>query len=140
MSSENSTNVCISWSERVLRAGVGALGAASPRMAAALVEHVFLRTPPRRARPPEEMALLGRGTRFAVSVGGERLAAWRWGEGPAVLLAHGWGGRGGQLRAFVAPLVDAGFQVVAHDAPGHGASPGRSASLPAFAAALAGVA
>jgi len=43
-----------------------------------------------------------------------------WGEGPVVYLVHGWGGWRGQLGAFVAPLVDAGYRVVAFDAPGHG--------------------
>ena len=48
-----------------------------------------------------------------------------WGEGPVVYLVHGWGGWRGQLGAFVSPLVDAGYQVVGFDAPGHGeAAPG----------------
>jgi pimeloyl-ACP methyl ester carboxylesterase len=37
---------------------------------------------------------------------------------------HGWEGRGSQLGAFVAPLVEAGLSVVAFDAPAHGDSPG----------------
>lgn len=48
-----------------------------------------------------------------------------WGQGPTVYLVHGWGGWRGQLGAFVGPLVDAGYRVVAMDAPGHGdAAPG----------------
>jgi pimeloyl-ACP methyl ester carboxylesterase len=35
---------------------------------------------------------------------------------------HGWGGWRGQLGAFVAPLVAAGYRVVGFDAPGHGDS------------------
>ncbi|ADB30955.1 conserved hypothetical protein [Kribbella flavida DSM 17836] len=47
-------------------------------------------------------------------------------DGPLVYLVHGWGGWGLQLGAFVPPLVDAGFRVVAYDAPSHGESgPGR---------------
>ena len=41
---------------------------------------------------------------------------------PAVYLVHGWGGWRWQLDAFVAPLVEAGFRVVAFDAPSHGDS------------------
>lgn len=49
-----------------------------------------------------------------------------WGDGPTVYLVHGWGGWGLQLAAFVPPLLDAGFRVVAFDAPSHGDSePGR---------------
>src|SRR5580692_6315423 len=52
------------------------------------------------------------------------VAAESWGDEdhPAVYLMHGWGGYRGQLGAFVAPLTEAGFRVVALDAPGHGES------------------
>jgi pimeloyl-ACP methyl ester carboxylesterase len=49
---------------------------------------------------------------------------YRWGQGPRVLLAHGWGGHASQLGSLVPPLVEAGFEVVAYDALGHGASVG----------------
>lgn len=68
-----------------------------------------------------------------------------WGTGPrTVYLLHGWGGYRGQLGAFVGPLVDAGYRVVAFDTPSHGDSgpgmfgPGRSL-IPEFAQALAAV-
>ncbi|MBM3568285.1 MAG: alpha/beta hydrolase [Alphaproteobacteria bacterium] len=52
------------------------------------------------------------------------VTAYAWGSGPAVLLAHGWEGDHQDLNAFVAPLVDAGYRVVALDWPGHGRSAG----------------
>ena len=61
---------------------------------------------------------------------------WHWGEGPRVLLAHGWGSHAGRLTPFIAGLVHAGFGVSAFDAPGHGESRGRFASLPEFVDAL----
>jgi pimeloyl-ACP methyl ester carboxylesterase len=57
-----------------------------------------------------------------------------------VLLVHGWGGRGSQLGAFVAPLVAQGFSAVAFDGPGHGASPSRAVTIPEMVAALRAVA
>ena len=42
---------------------------------------------------------------------GRRIATWTWGAGPRILLVHGWGGRGGQMGAFVEPLVAQGFSV-----------------------------
>ncbi|GAB4580856.1 MAG: alpha/beta fold hydrolase [Anaerolineales bacterium] len=48
------------------------------------------------------------------------LAVSTWGEGPTILLVHGWGGNRSQLRGFVPPLVEAGFRVVAFDFPAHG--------------------
>jgi pimeloyl-ACP methyl ester carboxylesterase len=63
---------------------------------------------------------------------------WTWGlEGPVVLLVHGWEGRGTQLGAFVAPLLEKGFRVVAWDGPAHGESPGASTHLLHFSEALA---
>lgn len=88
---------------------------------------------PRAAEPSKaDHAFLATGT--ALSVQG--LAAWRWGSGPAVFLVHGWEGYGAQLRAFVEPLVNHGFSVVAFDAKAHGASPGVEATLSDFASAL----
>lgn len=84
--------------------------------------------------------MLREGAAFEVPFEGGRLRAWRWGEGPAVLLVHGWGGRGGQMTPFVAPLRAAGFSVVAFDGPAHGGSHGRIASVPLFAKAVHAVA
>lgn len=91
-------------------------------------------TSPRRHRRPErEHSVLAGATPFTVPIlrrapfwGGQWIdvAAWRWGEGPTVLLVHGWEGRGAQLGAFVEPLVAAGMSVVAFDAPGHGDTAG----------------
>lgn len=90
-------------------------------------------TPLRHQRPAREQDALAQGFRFTVPVrlraphwGGQtvNVAAWRWGQGPAVLLVHGWEGRGAQLGAFVEPLVEAGMSVIAFDAPGHGDTPG----------------
>ena len=71
-----------------------------------------------------------------MSAGGQRVAGWSWGDGPAVYLVHGWAGVGGQLAAFVPPLLAGGFRVVTFDAPGHGASAGRRSSIIHFADAL----
>jgi pimeloyl-ACP methyl ester carboxylesterase len=57
------------------------------------------------------------------------LALHAWGSGPTILLVHGWGGAAGSMGAFVDPLVDAGFRVVAYDAPAHGGSDGVRTNL-----------
>ena len=70
------------------------------------------------------------------SATGSRIAGmqvWSWGEGPVVLLVHGWNGRSTQLGGFVSPLVAHGYRVVAFDALGHGDSDGTQSSLPEFA-------
>ncbi|MDT1028360.1 alpha/beta hydrolase, partial [Pseudomonas paraeruginosa] len=74
--------------------------------------------------PPKdwERPLLASSARVTLRFG---LSAWRWGEGPAVLLLHGWGGRPTQFAHLSEQLVGAGYCVFALDAPAHGRSPGR---------------
>lgn len=132
----------------LLEQGLRALGRVSPSGAATVAVRMFL-TPQRRARPAHEVELL-RGARHLIVPGEPRatgpvarlpLASWTWGDaGPQVLLVHGWEGRGAQLGPLVAPLVRAGFRVVAFDAPAHGDSPGGIASLVHFADAVQRVA
>lgn len=57
-----------------------------------------------------------------------------------VLLLHGWSGRAAFMTAFVAPLLAAGFRVVAYDLPAHGVSTGNQLNVPIGVASLAAVA
>ena len=87
-----------------LRAGMRGLGAVAPGLASAWGERIFLTAP--RHRPPErEVATLASAREGEVLSEGQRLLTWTWGSGPNILLVHGWGGRGGQLHAFVAPSL-----------------------------------
>jgi pimeloyl-ACP methyl ester carboxylesterase len=138
---EKSTNVRTYANRRsvpLVRAGLGTLGAVAPGLAGRWATRLFL-TPPRYPTPLREASILASGEPFVVHAGRARLSARRWGDGPIVVLLHGWGGRGTQLFAFVEPLVRSGFRVVLFDAPAHGGSSGHTSSLPAFARALAAV-
>jgi pimeloyl-ACP methyl ester carboxylesterase len=117
----------------------GVTGRLAPGLAARIAESMFLR-PPQGKAPPRERAWIASGRRLRFRSGGRRLSGWVVGDGPRVLLVHGWGGRGSQLGAFVAPLVDRGFEVVGFDAPGHGDSDGRRSSVPEMAVAVGDVA
>jgi hypothetical protein len=121
---------------RALRAGMGALEAVAPTLAERLAERLFM-TPPRHPQPAAERAALRGAERFAVRAGGTVVRGHRIGAGPAVLLVHGWGGRGGQLAAFAPPLVAAGCSAIVFDGPGHGASGGRTTNLARLADAIA---
>ncbi|PTM40720.1 alpha/beta fold hydrolase [Bosea sp. 124] len=59
---------------------------------------------------------------------------------PTVILLHGWTGEAAFMSAFVAPLLRAGFRVVAFDLPAHGQSTGAELNLPIGVASLAAVA
>ena len=116
----------------------GAFSAGSrvaPGLTAAVAERLFFTT--RRTTPKNgEREILSQASSFRVG----EMAAWSWGEGPVVLLVHGWNGRATQLGAFVFPLVEHGYRVVAFDAPGHGDSPGHQMSLPELADSIRRVA
>jgi len=123
---------------RISRLAFKALQSVSPDKAAALAERLFFSVTQTHL-PPDCTAVLEEGTPFSVRVEGREIVAWTWGAGPVVYLVHGWGSRGRRLAAFVAPLLEAGYQVVTHDAPGHGASGFGMTSMPEFARALRAV-
>lgn len=64
---------------------------------------------------------------------GRTIPIFSWGEGPTVLLAHGWSSSTAQLTPFVRPLLDLGFRVLGFDQLGHGRAAGGTAALPQFA-------
>lgn len=128
------------WRTSLVRAGIRAVCALTPALAVRLVDRLWF-TPPRAPLHAGAAELLRQATPLSFRVHGRRVAAWSWGSGPVVLLVHGWGGHAGQMQSFVAPLLGAGFRVLAFDAPGHGASApsrmgGRRVSFIEFAAAL----
>jgi len=160
VSKKNRTTVrTVRWAFR--RVALRAIHPLSPDGAAAMAAHWFLL--PDLGRDRRSVANGNQdGRRFEVLAGNVRLAAWEWGPtgssglirhqigvetvrsggpagAPAVLLAHGWNGRGRQLAAVARAIAARGYRAVAFDMPGHGASGGRLASIPTMADAIAGV-
>jgi pimeloyl-ACP methyl ester carboxylesterase len=116
-------------------------------MGSALALQEFLRPPPPRRNLKREDAILEGAdiSRLRIVPGTENdveeIAVYHWGKGGRrILLVHGWGGKAAQFFSFVGPLLDAGFEVIAFDAPAHGASSGSFASGPVFARAARTVA
>jgi hypothetical protein len=73
-----------------MRSGLRFTHWVSPEAGAELARVLFFR--PTRARVrPDEAAKLKTGSREELRVGTKRVAGWSWGNGPTVLLAHGWG-------------------------------------------------
>lgn len=96
------------------------------RLAAA--RHAFS-TPERVPLSAQEKALLADAAEPPLRHEGIKLARWTLGQGPRVVLVHGWNSRGAHLLGFVGPLVEAGFSVTLFDLPGHGDSGGHAASV-----------
>ncbi len=119
----------------ILRGVFGLAGRLAPSLAAERAATLFL-TPPRCSRTRLERGVLDEGTLSYLDGPAGRLATYRWGSGPTVLLVHGWGGHAGRLARFVFPLTAAGLSVVAFDAPGHGGSDPTLCSLPEIAESI----
>lgn len=96
-------------------------------------------TPKRRARPRLAEPLRN-AQDFEIETPDGGIAAWRHGEGPAVLLVHGWQDDNSLWSPLVSALADNGVASVAFDLPGHGFSTGAACSPLAAAQAIAAVA
>jgi alpha-beta hydrolase superfamily lysophospholipase len=125
--------------QRRIRSVFRLLSALSPGLAARLAARLFIT--PRTRRVSEDDA------RFLATAASRRLPTphgdvqtYEWpGEGPAVLVLHGWISYAGQLGSMIEGLRSHGLRVVAFDAPAHGRSGGRRADLYSFRDALAAV-
>lgn len=129
-------NACLIALSRLL---LGALSRVTPRGAARLVIWVLLRT----QRPRGEPHFADRCRRFGLPgspaadvVLHELAPAAGPDTGSRVLLVHGWNGMAADWCQVAATLVAQGCRVIAADMPAHGASSGRSSSLPRFVRAL----
>src|SRR5471030_124762 len=110
----------------------GTLGWFAPKLVASKMRLAFM-TPRTFAPRDWELPLLAKSERITLRFG---LSALRWGQGPAVLLMHGWEGRPTQFASLITALVENGYSVIALDGPAHGRSPGREAHVLLFARAM----
>lgn len=108
---------------KALALGARLLGPVVPGLAGRLAYGLWFRTirPP---DPPPALPVLRAAERSTVDVAGIPVTTYAWGQGPVVLLVHGWSSHTAYMTGFVDPLVDQGFRVVAFDAPAHGRTPG----------------
>ncbi len=124
----NSTNVrVIRVRQRFIHALLQFFESHAPRLTEWLTLHLFFSPAAYRTNAAEKNCIK-QGRPFQIQVHDKTVQAWRWGRGPAVLMVHGWSGRGVQFHRFVAPLVQAGYTAIAIDGPAHGASSGRITS------------
>lgn len=125
------------WLRRVF----ALLQAVSPSLAARFAFRLFLRTF-RHPLRPEDAAVLARARRHhLVTAEGDPFALYEWGAGERLaIILHGWGSGAARFTQLADALVVRGWRVLVPDAPGHGASPGKSSSLPKFMAALDAIA
>jgi len=124
---------------RLIRGGVRTLGQVAPGLSARIAYRLWF-YPRRFETTAREKRWLVDAQPISVSLGDMNLAGYEWGEGPTVLLVHGWDGRGSQMASLVAPLTAAGFKSVALDLPAHGKSDGRKTNMAESAEAVVAIA
>jgi len=112
------------------------LDAISPHLAGRLGVALFY-APRKFPAAKWEAAGIDQGTEHTLSFDNESLTATVWdGEGPAILLVHGWQGRRGQLAKIALNLAEKGFRVIAFDGPAHGSSAKKRTTLVEFSEAV----
>ena len=138
----NSTTVRSSG-ERAASLVLRTWGHVHPSSASRVMLTLFTRTS-RGTPAARNRAALASGHAFTVDGPTGPIQAWSFEPSQSrrglVTLVHGWNGRATQLTDWIAPLNDAGYQVVAFDGPGHGESAGRKAHVGLLARGLGAVA
>jgi len=139
-SSQKRTNGRAGLQVRAVRGWFRVASALAPRTAERQAASLFL-TPGRRRGNDVSLEDPSAG-RYALTVrdGGLQVAAWSWGSGPAVLLAHGWGGTAADMAPLAGELARGGFRAVLLDLPAHGRSPGRRTNMVEWLRAMRAVA
>jgi pimeloyl-ACP methyl ester carboxylesterase len=96
------------------------------RRGAGKMAYYFLTTPRRLADDPGTDEFLKEATQGSFIHDGQEVHCFHWpGDGPKVLLLHGWESSTARWFAMYEPLKKAGFDIYAIDAPAHGRSEGK---------------
>ncbi len=82
--------------------------------------------------PEKEKDTERKAEKFAIISCGKKIQCYSWGQGPVVLVVHGWAGRATQFRKIIAALVRENYRVVGFDGPAHGKSQGTSTNIREF--------
>lgn len=121
---------------RTIRFAFNSIGRVFPDKASEIALYFFSK-PRIRAKHKFSDAIIESAKTSDILIDDISIRLYEWGEGDkTVVLAHGWESRGTALRAYIPNLLDAGFKVVAFDAPAHGDSGGKHASLVSFGEVL----
>ena len=90
-------------------------------------------TPRSRVIRKKEIEVLKKAASETIDFQGQKVKVYQWGAGEAyVLLCHGWESNAGSLGAFVEPLLERGYRVIAYDSLAHGESEGQQSNMVVF--------
>jgi pimeloyl-ACP methyl ester carboxylesterase len=106
------------------------VAAVFPPVATAIAWRLFWMLGTPAAVRPSELETHRSARISELTIDGKTVAVYTWGSGDqTVLLVHGWRSRASRFSSIVDALVARGYNVVAFDAPGNGASSGTRTDL-----------
>ena len=104
----------------------------SPKTAAKLAFQTFAKVRKGRVQPSQQ-PFLDEARHSQESVAGHMIQTYQWaGQGPRVLLIHGWESNSFRWRKLISVLREHDFNVMAFDAPAHGYSSGKIMHVPLY--------
>jgi len=86
----------------------------------------------RRRLSSHDHAFYANGLKTVHKIENSNFISYSYGEGPAILLLHGWCSNGARWKDYVDKLIQAGYRAVIVDAPGHGRASGHFLTLPLY--------
>lgn len=121
----------------VVRPTMRTLGAVVPPLASEIAWRLWRSLGSPVPVHERDRAIHDSAVRGEIEIGGERVATYRWGSGPRViLLVHGWRSRASRFGAIVQALAAPDRTLVAFDAPGNGDSRGSLVTVLDYAEAI----
>ncbi|MCG7858486.1 alpha/beta hydrolase [Flavihumibacter sediminis] len=122
-----------------LRAKLSLTSVFSKRKAAEQAFEIFC-TPFRKTKR-KEPPIFDKADRLYIQVEGYRVAVYRWNKGGIrkAMIIHGFESSARNFDRYIIPLIKKGYEVIAADAPAHGASEGSQISLPVYMRTIAAV-
>lgn len=103
----------------------------SSNWAARLTMFMFSINIPKKLKE-KDRSFYDRGVKQNFKQGKYRFNVYEYGNGPKVLLVHGWTCGGLRWASYVDKVVNAGYTALVMDAPAHGTSPGYSLPVPEY--------
>lgn len=89
-------------------------------------------TPLQYRVPEKEKEFAARAEKFLIHAANRRIQCYAWGEGPVVIVVHGWAGRATQFRRIAEAFMREGYRVIGFDGPAHGQSEGKTTNIIEF--------
>jgi len=86
---------------------------------------------------PKHQAFLNTAIKKELSVDGQQIMSYCWGNGPkTILFVHGWQSNTYRWKQYIDKVDKTKYKILAFDAPGHGNSEGRYSNVPLYERAM----